>query len=87
MIEYLFLNSQAFYVWNFNNAHTTVSLEPQFGSSDNDVGLYVSVAPSGGAYVGAEEGNAFILKRFDNKGKLLWSKYISGTESSTPPKK
>ena len=63
---------------------TAPTLEPQFGGSGDDVGLRVSVAPSGGVYVASREdvsGNdsyeeSIVLKRFDNNGKQLWLKHI-----------
>lgn len=64
------------------------TLEPQFGSNGDDVGLYVSVAPSGGAYVASIEDitdrygyveQNLVLKRFDSSGKQLLSKPVIGS--------
>lgn len=63
----------------------TPTLEPQFGSIGEDVGLHISVAPNRGAYVATKEDIAnrygytdqyLVLKRFDSSGKQLWSKLV-----------
>lgn len=59
------------------------TLEPQFGSEDNDYGIDVAVSPGGlvyllsyeEAYSGSYGGNSY-LSRYDNNGNLIWKKDI-----------
>lgn len=70
---------------------TTPTLEPQFGTSDNDFGVDVAYPASGRVYVLLEqEGYEYdeygdqvgvleqaVLNRYDSNGNLLWSEVIN----------
>lgn len=69
------------------------TLEPQFGTEHDDVGLDVSFYTSGSVFVLTEDSDIYVdgeddyyayqannihLDRYDATGRLVWSKYVSG---------